>query len=165
MAIDPGVTASGMVLLDGRTFVQIDDIKTKQGFVIEFGIKKPDDSFDDLMRRVHEQVDGIMVRVFDWRPGVIVIESFEDFGPEHLRGAQKRYYAPLVIGALSERLRPALYEPFWQSPHKKTGINLCVMSGAVIYSGQEKLTNEHRRDAAKHALAWQRDHFFEGAKR
>jgi len=142
LGIDPGVSATGLVLVHEGCIVEAACPKTKPRYQSDFTA---------LMLRVVEITDEIMRCVRRWGPDVIAIESFEDFGA-HLRGARMRYYAPALIGYLHGRLEgPIIY----QSPKIKTeyaDLMRLWQLGIASIPGDELLTNAHLKDAAIHAL-------------
>jgi hypothetical protein len=153
MGVDPGVSVTGLVLVEDSAIKDATTLKTK----------RVDDSFEDVMRRIRQVSGEIFRQAAVWGPEMIAVESFEDFGA-HLRGAKFRYYVPMLIGALDHRLGD-ITEVVYQSPRRKPEMKLNCLAGAKLFEGQELLTNEHLRDAARHALIAEQDHFFKSRQK
>ncbi|MHB8867460.1 MAG: hypothetical protein ACYC6T_08135 [Thermoleophilia bacterium] len=147
LAVDPGVAATGVVLLVGGRIMEAYTYKTE----------RVDDSFTDVLRRVQEQCHQVKLLAADqrWWQLHIALESYEDFGP-HLRGAKNRWMTPMLLPLLDMDLR-GHGVVHWQSP--KT-----VLTATRAYRehweagrrglvpGDALLTNEHLRSAACHGL-------------
>ena len=147
LAVDPGVAATGVVLLVGGRITEAHTFRTK----------RVDDSFSDVLRRVNDQCDQVELLAADqYRSELhIAIESYEDFGP-HLRGAKNRWMTPMLLPLLEIDLR-GYGAVYWQSP--KTVLTATRTYRAHWESGRrglvpgdERLTNEHLRSAACHAV-------------
>jgi hypothetical protein len=157
MAIDPGVADTGVVLFDKGEFLAVKHLKTKAS---KNALGQPTgDPFRDVIRRVREQVVAVARLHDEWKPDLVAVESYEDFGP-HLREAKGRWMTPVLIGSLDTHFWGIDVEVCYQSPRRKPEAKLCHMNGVLLYVGQGLLTNGHLQDAARHAIICQRDNFF-----
>jgi hypothetical protein len=155
VGIDPGLANTGIVVIeDGRVVFAI-TLTTK-------GAGKPD--FASVMER--GTLIGKQVREeLSLMTGItaVAIEGYEDFGGGHLRNRDgkpipNRWTTPAVCALIGVYVSLAGCEPTWQKASTVMGdyraYKALWAQGRSIIPGDEKLTNEHLRSAACHALAW-----------
>lgn len=149
MGIDPGVSVTGAVLMqmDNEEILDAATVSTKAG-----GSRT-----EQVVERARVVSERLIQLVVAWRPEAIVIEGFKDIAP--LRLAKRRYYTPILIGVLDTMLRGCSSYPklgvHYQDPEVKGPYKdyKTYWSHKVhLIPGDSKLTNDHLRDAAIHAL-------------
>lgn len=145
--IDPGVSATGIVLYDSDLdrFLQAKTLRTAP----------TDGSFDSLIVRARSLSLDILNIVEDIAElDVIAIESFVDITPK--RGAKLRYYTPILLGMMDCVLKAEHRTLIYQDPRAKTPWNdyrdLWAQGMTGVVAGDDLLTNDHLRDAAVHCL-------------
>lgn len=149
LAVDPGVAATGVVLLVGGRFTEAYTWTTRPGNI---------DRWRDLQARAGLQALRIVDHITALPAGAhVVIEAFEDFGGGHLREAHSRYYTPYLLGFVAARVSAHPVHIHWQMAS-------VVLSATRAYRehweagrrglvpGDGLLTNEHLRSAACHGL-------------
>lgn len=152
LAIDPGVSATGAVLIEqvGRS----QRVTRSETFVTVH----EDKSFESLVRRAWAIMARIQTLVDETMPDVIVIESFGDIAP--LRGAKNRFFCPFLLGVIESQLASQQRTPIYQKPeikghyrdYKDLWERYRHARHSTLIEGDEKLSNDHTRDAAIHAL-------------
>lgn len=156
VGIDPGLANTAIVVVVDGHITGARTVTTK-------GSGTPD--FPTVMERgsrICAEVERVMADL--WNVEAVAIEGYEDFGGGHLRNRNgrpipNRWTTPAVCALIGARLGSLGYTVVWQRPsvvmaryaaHKRFWAD--GKSGLV--SGDERLTNDHLRSAAAHALAY-----------
>ncbi len=150
LAIDPGLANTGVVLMSQSMIYGAWTLKTKRD--------KSLPEFEDAIERGMRLAKGLEALFHEHFPlGVptMVVESYKDI-PGHLRGAKKRWAAPLVIGLLYPALDFLADEIVWQDPEAVMTASRDYIAlwkaGRSVMTGDQQLTNEHTRSAAAHGI-------------
>jgi len=145
LGIDPGIANTGLVLVGTSPpcILASKHLTTKA--------ERVGNPFAVLVSRAKRQAEGIVAYATEQRPDLIVCEAFEDFGP-YKRWSAQRYACPVLLGMLG-LLLPTLE---WQSPSAVLKATAqwqhAWKQGWTVYPGDNRLTNDHLRDAARHAF-------------
>lgn len=149
LAVDPGVAATGVVLVCGGRITEVHTWTTKPASI---------DRWRDLQARAGLQALRILDHLEALPGGAhVVIEAFEDFGGGHLREAHSRYYTPFLLGYVAARVVQHPIHLHWQAASVVLRATRAYREHweagrRGLVPGDELLTNEHLRSAACHAV-------------
>lgn len=161
VGIDPGLANTALVAMEDDRFSKVATITTE-------GHGKPD--FAGVMQRgtvIANQVCNLL-RDLGSDDLTVAIESYEDFGGGHLRTRDgkpipNRWTTPAVCALIGTHIEAAGFRVVWQRPS-----TVMTQYGAFkrrwaakqfgLVPGDERLTNDHLRSAACHALAYRDSH-------
>lgn len=152
LAIDPGLANTGMVLFVDGAIVDAQTITTKGA-----GRKT---EFNAALHRCATICAIVSDAIERMDPDMIVVELYKDI-PGHLRKAANRWTTPMLIGYLHARVLDAILEAHvdvvYQDPEQvmtayREVVGMWAAGRRGIWPGDERLTNEHLRSAAAHAV-------------
>lgn len=140
VGIDPGVAAAAAVCYDGRRIVAARSWTTETAA-----------GFTALVMRARQQAERIGEFVRENDPELLVIEGFEDTHRE----AARRFFTPILIGVLDAELAGD-FRIEYQLPsvvkRRMRDYLTYWTQGRTLVPGDDRLTNEHLRDAALYAI-------------
>lgn len=150
IALDPGLANTGAVFSDHGEIVRAETWTTPSG-----GSHAVD--FADCLKRVRVLEAALRAALFNFRPDVVVIESYRDFGGGHKREVANRWTTPLLLGYFLAFLLGCGVTVVFQDPATVMAATastrtLWKSKGTGIIHGEKMLTNDHLRSAGGHLL-------------
>jgi len=148
LAVDPGIAAMGVLLMDGQRIIEARTYRTKAD--------GPRPQFVTTLERAHRQALRVQIAAEEWGASVVVLEGYEDFGGQHKRGVRNRWMTPLLLGMIAALVdRPCVWQDAGAvltayGQHKR----MWAAGQTGIIAGDDLLGNDHERSAACHALAY-----------
>lgn len=138
----------GVLLMDGQRIIEARTYRTKAD--------GPRPQFVTTLERAHRQALRVQIAAEEWGASVVVLEGYEDFGGQHKRGVRNRWMTPLLLGMIAALVdRPCVWQDAGEvltayGQHKR----MWAAGQTGILVGDGKLSNDHERSAACHALAF-----------